>query len=62
MYNSKSKADNYSKVSWLYGGFDHLALKVRGMLSGTDKKGNTKILNIVSKILVLMNKTNKDVV
>ena len=51
MYNSKIKADNYSKVSSLFGGFDHLAEKVREMPSGTDKKGNTKILNIVNKIL-----------
>ena len=38
LFNSKTKANNYSKVSFIYGSFDHFAGKVREMPSGPNKK------------------------
>ena len=51
LYVSKSKADNYSIVSSIYGSFDYFAGKTRRMPTGTNKKENTWILEIVGKIL-----------
>ena len=51
LYVSKSKADNYSIVSSIYGSFDYFAGKTRRIPTGTNKKENTWILEIVGKIL-----------
>ena len=51
LYNSKSKADNYDKVSSIYGSFHYFADNVEEKPTCTNKKEEIKILDIVNKIL-----------
>ena len=51
LYDSKSQTNNYDKESLIYGSFDHLGDKPRGMPVGTNKKQIIKTLSILNQIL-----------
>ena len=51
LYNSKNKADHYSKEGLIYDRFDHCADKVKAMPTDTNGKEEMKILDINNNIL-----------
>ena len=58
--NSKNKADNNNDIRLIDASFKYFADKSKEIPTGTNKKEEIKILDIVNKILNLTDKTNKD--
>ena len=57
--NSKNKGNNNNDIRLIDASFKYFADKGKEIPTGTNKKEEIKILNIVNKILNLTDKTNK---
>ena len=58
--SSKNKADNNNGIRLINASFKYFSDKGKEIPTGTNKKEEIKILDIVNKILNLTDKTNKD--